>query len=265
MGAAGHRARVARTYDRFAKYYDIIYHDLVDYEGDCDYLEKLFRKFLRRRPASILDLGCGTGNHAIILARRGYEITGLDLSESQLRVGHAKLRGTRLPVTLLRGDMRRFDLRRRFEAAIAMFGGFGYLLSNRDVLSHFRCVRRHLEPDGLYSFEFWQEPGAIPGHRAWLHREKPFRLIRLDESRLDRRRHRLTMDFQFFAFEGDRLRERFSESHTARVYAIPEMRKLLARSGFRLLAAHGGTPEKKGFRPAGRDAFRVMAVAKPVR
>jgi hypothetical protein len=161
--------------------------------------------------------------------------------------------------------MRRFDLRREFDAAICMFGGFGYLLPDKDVLAHLRAVRRHLAPEGAYVFEFWQESGVKPGHRSWLHRQKPFRLIRLDETHYDPKRHRLPFDMHFFVFDGDRLKERFTESHTIRVYRTPEVRRLLARAGLRLAATYAGDGERKGFRPVRRDTFRVMAVAKAFR
>jgi SAM-dependent methyltransferase len=248
-------------YERFAKYYDLLYGDL-NYEGDCRFLDAVFRRFLSKGPASILDLGCGTGTHAVLLGRRGSEVTGLDLSPGQLRVARAKVRGTTLPVTFVRGDMRRFDLARSFDAAICMFGGFGYLLSDRDVRAHLRSVRRHLGPRGVYVFEFWQESGVKPGHRSWLHRERPFRLIRLDESHYDPKRHRLPFDMHFFAFEGNRLKETFTESHTVRLYRVAEVRALLARAGLRLAGAYAGDGDRKGFRPVRRSTFRVMAVAK---
>ncbi len=252
-------------YRRLAKYYDLIYGDIVDYAGDCDYVEKLFRKFGGGRPVrSILDLGCGTGNHAIELARRRYAVTGIDLSAAQLREAREKVRGKRLAVKFVRGDMRRFDLRRTFDGAISMFGGFGYLYTDRDVLSHFRCVRRHLEPGGLYAFEYWQESAAIDRVRSWVLREKELRIIRLDDSRTDRVRHRLRMDFRFFVLDGDRLVDRFEEVHTVRLYLAREIRVLLARGGFRLLGAYAATPAKKGFDAVRRETFRVMAVARPV-
>ena len=250
------------AYGRFAKYYDLIYRDIVDYKGDCDYLEKLFRKFGgERRAHAVLDLGCGTGNHAIELARRGHQVMGIDLSAAQLREARAKVRRQKLAVRFLHGDMRRFDLGRRFDAAIAMFGGFGHVLSDRDVVSHFRCVRRHLEAGGLYAFEFWQESAAFDRVRSWVLRENALRIIRLDDSRTDRVRHRLRIDFRFFVLDGDRLRERFRETHVVRLYALPEIRRLLSRGGLKLVAAYAATPANKGFEPVRKDDFRVMAVA----
>ena len=252
------------AYRRFARYYDLIYRDIVDYEGDCDYLERLFHKFGGgARVRTILDLGCGTGNHAIELARRRYTVTGIDLSAAQLREARAKVRGKPLAVKFVLGDMRRFDLRRTVDAAIAMFGGFGYLFTDRDVVSHFRSVRRHLEPGGLYAFEFWQESAAFDRVRSWVLRENGLRIIRLDDSRTDRVRHRLRMDFRFFVLDGDRLRERFRETHMVRLYALPEIRRLLSRGGLKLMAAYAATPAKKGFEPVRKDDFRVMMLASP--
>src|SRR5213593_20919 len=159
-------------YERFARYYDAIYERIVDYDADCDYLESLCRRFLRRKPKSVLDLGCGTGNHAIELGRRGYEVVGLDISKSQLSVAHTKLRGKNLPVTFVQGDMARFDLKPRFDMAICMFGGFGHMLSASEVASHFASVRRHLGPGGLYVFEFWHEPAAYDHHESYVYRQK---------------------------------------------------------------------------------------------
>ncbi len=252
------------AYGRFARYYDAIYQDLLDYKADCDYLEKLFHERLRRRPASILDLGCGTGNHAIELARRGYEVVGLDVSKPQLAIARQKVRRKRLPVTFVHGDMARFHLRRQFDAAISMFGGFGYLLSDREVLSHFTSVRDHLPTDGMYVFEFWQESGVIPGRQDWLVRDRPYRLLRLSESTFDRAKHRLTIDFHFYVFQGSRVVDRFSESHAVRVYSLREMRKILSRSALALSAAYGGTATRHGHAPPKKATFRITAIARPV-
>ena len=253
------RAVSSGPYGRFARYYDAVYDGVLDYHADCDYLDSLFRRFLRRRPKSVLDLGCGTGSHAIELGRRGYEVVGLDLSKSQLAVARRKLRGKDLPVTFVQGHMARFDLRRRFDAAICMFGGFGYMLSERAVASHLTSVRRHLSPGGLYVFEFWHEPAAYDHHESYIYRQKPDELIRLDESRTDRRRRRLTMTFRFFALRGGRILERFTEVHVARLYTIPEMRRIVARGGLRLDAVYGGTGTRKTLLPPSKTTFRITA------
>ena len=253
------------AYERFAKYYDAIYHDLVDYEGGCDFLESVFQKFASGRPSSILDMGCGTGSHALGLARRGFAVTGLDASRGQLREARIKARGTGLPVRFLHGDMARFDLGRTFDAAICMFGGFGYLLTDRAFASHFGSVRRHLDPGGVYVFEFWHRPGARDRYVSWVYKEKPLEIIRLDVSRVDARRSRMVMEMRFFVLDRNRVVDRFVEVHTVRLFTVPEMEALLARSRFRLLGAYAGTPQRQGFDRVRKETFRITAVAVPVR
>src|SRR5207245_8231293 len=88
---------------RIAKYYDEIYHELVDYEGDVEFLERVFRRF-RGKPKTILNLVCRTGNHDFRLARSGYEVTSVD----QSREMRALARKQTIPV----GQAPRFMLAR---------------------------------------------------------------------------------------------------------------------------------------------------------
>ena len=116
-------------FDRIAEYYDVL-HDDVDYPAECNLLERVFSRFLESRTVTILDLGCGTGNHALELASRGYQVTGIDASPGMVRVARKKARG-RTKAAFVRADMRRFDLGRRFDAAICMDGAFTHLLTDR--------------------------------------------------------------------------------------------------------------------------------------
>ena len=258
---------MARTapalYTRFARYYDLIYDGIVNYAGDVDFLEKVFRRF-RAQPKTILDVGCGTGNHAFPLARRGYRVTGVDQSRGMLALARAKAARLRNRPRFVHADMRAFRLTQRFDAAVCMFGAFGYLLTERDVLRSLRSVRAHLEPQGLYVFEFWQGSAARPApFESWFDvRRKGMEIVRLDVSRYNSRTGRLPVEFRFFVFKGRRLVDRFAELHTIQTHSVPAMRDLLDRGGFDLLGAFGGTNAKKGFAPVTAMTFRIMAVAR---
>ena len=253
------------TYARFARYYDLIYHDLVDYDGDVDFLEAVYRRY-RRSPKTILDLGCGTGNHDLPLARRGYAVTGMDRSAGMLALARKKsfkVRGNR--PRFVRGDMRRFDLGRTFDAAICMFGAIGYLLTPRELTRCFRSVRAHLTPEGLFIFEFWQGSASKPApHQSWIHLVRPgLEILRLDESLFNPKTGRLPIDLHFFVFRGHQLKDRFDEHHVIQTHSVGEMRDLLRRGGFDLPGAFAATNQQKGFEPVTKDSFRVMAVARP--
>lgn len=257
------RSRAA--YERSARYYDFIYHDLVDYEGDVEYLEAIFRKFLGRRPSTVLDLGCGTGNHDLLLARRGYEVTGLELSREQLTIARRKAKAVGLRIRFVQGDMRSFEFGRTFDAALCMFGGFGHLLDAEDVLSCLASLRRNLRPDGIFIFEFWHALGVRPSpHQTWLHKVGPdVEIVRLSESRFDGRTRLLPIEFRYFAFRDGRVLDRFDETITVRTYTVAGMRRLLRRGGFDLQGSYAATNLKKGFRPVQKDTFRIVAVARP--
>ena len=76
-------------YDKFAKYYDLMYSQ-YEYEKECDYLEEIFNNYATI-PKSILDIGCGTGTHALHLAARRYNVVGIDLSEVQIKIAKEKV------------------------------------------------------------------------------------------------------------------------------------------------------------------------------
>ena len=79
------------SYSALAPVYDRLNRD-VDYAAWADYLEECFRTYMEKKPDLILDLACGTGAMTLELARRGYDMTGLDLSEEMLAEADAKAR-----------------------------------------------------------------------------------------------------------------------------------------------------------------------------
>ena len=73
-------------YDILAPFYDIINRE-IDYKSWADFIESIFRKEMTDPPSLVLDLGCGTGKMTLELARRGYDMTGVDYSPEMLDVG----------------------------------------------------------------------------------------------------------------------------------------------------------------------------------
>ncbi len=245
-------------FDRIADYYDLLHED-VDYAAECRLLERVFARFLPRPAASVLDLGCGTGSHALLLADRGYRITGIDASPGMLRLARAKARGRRNPA-FRRADMRSFDLGRTFDAAICMDGAFTHLLTDRDLVTHLRAVRRHLAPDGVYAFEFaraLREETVGPG---WIHRGGDPEIVWLYDLAVDPRRHLVTGENTFLAFEGGRLRRTFVNTYSTRLLTVPVLRTLLARAGMRLRTVYT-TDERSALRRLRKDDPLPLAVA----
>lgn len=132
-----------------ARYYDIIFDR--DVSREVDFIEQAFRHYAGRRgPASVLDLACGPGYHALEFARRGVRATGLDLRAEMLALGEEKAAAGGLRVDWLAGDMRTFKLGEPVEAAFIVFDGLDALLTNEDLVSHFNAVAENLVPGGMY-------------------------------------------------------------------------------------------------------------------
>jgi D-alanine-D-alanine ligase len=104
-------------------------------------------------PARILDLGCGQGRHAIELGRRGYEVTGVDLSEYLLDVAAARARAAGVKLRLLKGDMREPLAGARFDIALSLFTSFGYFRDEADDRKVLRAVAGMLLPGGHFLLE----------------------------------------------------------------------------------------------------------------
>ena len=89
------------VFDRpYAGCYDLFYRD-KNYESECDMLEEIFSK-RSITPSTIIDLGCGTARHAVLLAQRGYSVTGVDRSEEMLQIASERIKEAGCEVSLLR-------------------------------------------------------------------------------------------------------------------------------------------------------------------
>lgn len=131
-----------------AKYYDAIY-AFKDYAKEAAQLDGLIRS---RCPSArtALDVGCGTGEHARYLnANHGIDVDGIDVDEGALEFARRKNGGR----SFITADMADFDLRRRFDAVLCLFGAIGYLKTLDRVTDAFHCFRRHLSPGGVVVLE----------------------------------------------------------------------------------------------------------------
>jgi SAM-dependent methyltransferase len=112
--------------------------------------ERLFAKHLPAAPARILDLGCGGGREAIPLARKGYDVLGLDLSPRFVRIARQNARGLEDRARFEVGDVARMDLRpESFDAALMLAQLIGHIPGRANRVATLESVRRALRPDGV--------------------------------------------------------------------------------------------------------------------
>ena len=203
-------------------------------KGEVDFLEHAFRRYARRRIRRVLDIACGTGPHLVRLAERGYRMRGLDLSERTIAFLGERLRAKGLTGRLRVGDMTRFTLPARVDAAICMQDSQGHLLTNEQLLAHLRSVARSLRRGGLYVFDRYMASSWTDPARRWSWSKRRGRLIvRASFSALNDVnpvsqvfREHMTLE----AIENGR-RRLYRQTHMSRMVFPQELKTLVALAG----------------------------------
>jgi len=215
----------------YAECYDL-FNQEKDYSKECNFLEQVFKRF-GNGIRTILDLGCGTGLHDKELALRGYNITGLDLSEEMINI--AKNNSNSKFVV---GCMSNFELGEKFDAIICMFSALGYLTENKQLEDFFNCVKRHLKPEGLLIIDCWNGLGVmreLPSSREKIIQYKNLRVIRKSFPELDARNHINNVKFRVKIFENGNLVKEYEENHNVRFFFPKELEKYTNDEGFELI------------------------------
>jgi SAM-dependent methyltransferase len=230
----------------YARCYDALYAE-KDYEAECDLIERVLRTYGEGKIASILDLGCGTGNHALPLARRGFEVIGVDRSEFMLEQARSKAAssGPTFHADFYQADIKSVDVGRRFDAALMMFAVLGYQLANEDVIAALRAARRHLDPGGLFVFDVWYGPAVLfqrPSERVKIIPTSTGKILRVSSSELATNHHACAVRYHVWTFAADRLLSETEEEHTVRYFFPLELKLFLEATGFTLIRL-GAFPE----------------------
>jgi SAM-dependent methyltransferase len=238
----------------------------MDYESQCAYLRTLFEDFGVPEGGRILDLGSGTGGHAIPLARMGYRVTGIDSSEPMVEIAGKK--AVDASVEFLHQDMRELSLPGEFDAAICMFGGFGHITETVDVMRALRGIHSHLKRNAPFIFEHWLIGGTKSEHKATEEVEREgLRIVRHAHSVFDPLTKTLHIAFRFNVYQDDELVDDLHSESPMRIYEPGEMDELLKRTGFepaRTLDSEGLYRKDVVatlLSPVKHETFRVLCVA----
>ncbi len=254
------------VFDNYGKYYDLL-NEAKEYDAEADYVSTLIsdRTASARR---ILELGCGTGGHAVPLAAKGYSVSGIDLSTAMIeraearRAGLATDHASRLDFTT--GDLRHYRSHERFDAVISLFHVISYQPTNEDLALAFDTARAHLDPGGLFLFDCWYGPAVLtdpPYVRAREFRNERLTATRTAQPTLHPNRNLVQVDFAFVVKDSDgHAVDEFSEQHWMRYLFLPEIEDLLDRCGFELTAAF----EWMTADPPGLGSWYVVVIAKAV-
>jgi SAM-dependent methyltransferase len=219
------------VFGNYSRYYDLLYRH-KDYQGEAAYIHSLIEKH-RPGARTLLDLGCGTGRHASLLAGHGYAVTGVDRSPDML--AEARARGAR--AEFLEGDLRSVRLGREFDVVVSLFHVMSYQTTNADLAAALATLRAHLSPGGLFIFDCWYGPAVLnlrPAVRVLRLEDDATAVTRLAEPVLHPNAN--VVDVNYHVFVKDKHTSQVSElreKHSMRYLFAPEVELLLAAAGLR--------------------------------
>jgi len=242
------------VFDAYARYYDLVNKD-KDYPAEAQYVASLIKQHGGDK-SSLLDIGCGTGRHAELLADSGFDVAGLDRSEAM--VSQAKLR--RPDIGFHVGDVCTSSLDRRFEVVSALFHVISYLTEDDQLRAAFDNISDHLEPGGLLIFDCWHGPAVLhqrPEIRVRRLADESTRVVRIAEPEMLPEKNRVNVHYQVFVEEQERW-EQFTEEHPMRYLFQPEIEELLSASGMEILQAEEWLTGKS----PGENTWSVVYVAR---
>ena len=224
----------------YASYYNLLYCD-KDYVGETNFVLDVLKKH-GCFPKTVLDLGCGTGRHAVEMAKRGISVTGVDMSETMLAMGKemiAELNPRDFPALLpelLPGDVRTVHLCKQFDAVVSLFHVMSYQNTEDDVFTLMKTAKDHLNPGGFFLFDFWYGPGVLTDPPTI--REKIFEDIDIFVNRKATPVHKINeniVDIQFdISIKNKNTDDEVSinECHSMRYWFLPELLYLSRQSNF---------------------------------
>jgi ubiquinone/menaquinone biosynthesis C-methylase UbiE len=224
-------------YQAFAELYDELMND-VDYESWADYYTRLLSIFSVRE-GKICECACGTGSLTIPLYRRGFQMTGVDLSQEMLWQAAQKSRKQGIAIPFVRQDMRALNLHRPMDAVLATCDGVNYLLTEEDLLSFFRAAHRAIRPGGALIFDVSTPHKLKDVLGGGLFGEDREEITYLWQNQWSEKRQTVTMDLCFFVKEKDGRYRRIEEHQKQRAWDRQTLKETLWRAGFRAVSLYG--------------------------
>jgi len=208
-----------------AEYYDLIYAAFKDYAAEMAQVSSLLRR-LNPDCRTVLDIGCGTGEHARLLTDQGFAVDGLDIETAFVRIASAKNPAGRFVVA----DMSDFQLPNRYDALLCLFSSIAYLRTLERVTRALACFRDHLAPGGVALVEPWFPPGVLEANREFTHsgETQGVKVSRHSRTEIDGTLSRLLFEYEI---DDHGVVRHVSEVHELGLFTTEEMMRAFGAAG----------------------------------
>ena len=224
----------------YAKYYDLL-NQGKDYSKEVDYIDSIIKQY-KPSSKSILDLGCGTGMHAIHFAKRGYNIHGIDQSGDMISIANDQIKSNSKYSNNLEfsvGDIRNYSLRKSFDVVLALFHVMSYQVTDEDLINSISNVAKHTSSGSLFIFDCWYGPAVLvdkPYKRTRTFEDEDLLVERIANPEMHQSKNTVDVNFDISIHDKQsNEKHSFSELHKMRYLFEPEMKQLLSSHSFEII------------------------------
>ena len=230
------------AYSSFASVYDQ-FMDNVPYEEWAEYLTGLLGEY-QVHDGLVLDLGCGTGSLTEILAKKGYDMIGIDNSEDMLQIAMEKRADSGLDILYLLQDMREFELYGTVAAVVSICDSMNYLTDYEDLVQTLKLVNNYLDPQGVFIFDMntVHKYRDLIGDRTIAEARDECSFIW--DNDYDPETKINEYDLTLFIQEEDDLYRRFVETHYQKAYELEEVKRAIAEAGMEFVTVYDAFTRK---------------------
>jgi SAM-dependent methyltransferase len=231
--------KLPNWYNKDSEYFDEIHENRPSTKLINRTVEKILKKY---RVKTVLDLTCGTGSQVFWLAKRGYNVTGSDISQGMLKIARGRAKKEKISVRLLKGDMRTIKVG-SFDAAITIFNAVGHL-TKAGFEKAMRNIRENLNFGGIYVFDianlsYVRDAGNIADWTIdWIRTIGDTKLRKIQYSIINKKGVTISYTTNYVQ-KGSGEPKISKHIGTLQLYTAKELKELLTRNGFEVLGQYG--------------------------
>lgn len=218
-----------RPYTKTAPYFNMLM-GTKRVKEECDDLIKEFND----NTIKILDFGCGTGLHSIELAKRGYDVTGIDINQEMLDIAIENAKKENVSVDFKCIDILEWYTNRKFDACISMWNVIGYIDGWNNLKRVFDKIGSMLWYKGVFVFDCFNGIAVIDlkPHKTIKFKSKDNLVVnRSGVPTVSNLKQTLDMDYHYIIFDGKSI-EKYDEKHQMNFYTPIQLINLLPNCGF---------------------------------
>ena len=219
-------------FNSIAEYYDLIYQN-KNYLEEANYISKLLEKFSSSEK-NLLELGCGTGRHGLLLQEQGFNIEGIDRSSSMIKI--AKENGYK---NCSVSNIEDFNLTKPVDKIIALFHVMSYVTENIQINKILSSINNNLKSGGIFLFDIWFTHAVLtqrPEIKIKRVSNDVVEIVRIAEPYKYELDNLVDVNYTYYVKNKiDKTINCLKESHLMRHFSIPELNEFALKNGFKLL------------------------------